>query len=73
MTGAFDPNSLTLTYSNCVKTSYTGDQNGGTANETTDYTDGSGSITFHDGTGISLTWDDQKEHVADGMTFNYAS
>ena len=73
MTGAFDPNSLTLTYSNCVKTSYSGDQNGGTANETTDYTDGSGSITFHDGTGLSLTWDDQKEHVADGMTFNYAS
>lgn len=73
MSGTFDPGSLTLSYSNCVKTNYTADQNGNVGGESTAYTDGSGKITFHDATGLSLTWDDNQEHVADGITFTYGS
>ena len=32
-----------------------------------------GTITFNDASGLTLTWDDQKEHVADGTIFVYAS
>lgn len=73
MTGSFDSNTLTLTYKNGVKIDYTYDESGEIADEKTVYTDGAGKIVFNDAAGLSLTWDDQKEHVADGMTFAYAS
>ena len=73
MTGTFDNSTLTLTYKNGVKTEYTYKDNGDVASEKTIYTDGTGTITFNDATGLSLTWNDNKEHVADGLTFKYVS
>lgn len=73
MTGTFNPQTHALKYTGCVKTNYAYGDDGTIASEETVYTDGTGTIQFYDATGLSLTWDDQKEHVADGMTFKYAS
>lgn len=62
--GSFDANGV-LTYSDCVCEHYMFDEDG---NETveTDYTNGSGSLTYSNG---SITWQDDQEHVADGSVF----
>ncbi len=73
MSGVFDFNTMTITYTNGVKTNYKYGEDGNIASESTVYTDGKGKIMFHDSAGLSLTWDDEKEHVADGLTFVYAS
>ena len=72
MSGTFDTNTLTVNYTNCVKVDYAYEGEGeDDRTETVAYTDGSGSITF-DG-GSNLTWNDQQEHIADGVTFSWAS
>ena len=67
LTGSFDMDTLTITYEDCVRKDLVFDEDGNLTSETEVYTDGTGTIVFaDDGT---LTWNDEKEHQADGMTF----
>lgn len=73
MSGVFDTDTLEISYSDCTKKviSYDRDseESEQSPEETVDYTDGSGTVIFgEDGT---LTWDDNQEHIADGMVFEY--
>ena len=72
MTGPFDPKSLTLQYKDGTKVDYVYDESG-KRTETTVYTDGTGTFTFKDATDLTLTWDDKKENVAQGMTFVFGA
>lgn len=72
MSGSFDTDKLTITYDNCIKTTITYADDGSVVTEEDNYTDGTGTITFTETSdGTELTWDDAKEHVADGMTFKF--
>lgn len=72
MQGTFDESKLTVKYTKGTKTDYEyADEK--TKTETVVYTDGTGTITFSDSGALSFTWADDKEHVADGVTFKYAS
>ena len=73
MSGKFDPDALTVTYSDCVKTTYVWNEQGEIDSETVEYENGEGTITFADGEALTLTWDDAQEHIADGTVFEYAS
>ena len=58
-------------YDNCVKTDYVYNEDGSVMSETSVYIDGTGRIIFNpqDGT---LVWEDEKEHVADALIFEYS-
>ena len=71
LTGAFDDNTLTMSYEGGTQTHYVYASNGEIDKEEVVYTDGTGTIKFEDGDPITLTWNDAKEHVADGMTFEF--
>lgn len=73
MSGKFDPETLTVQYTDCVKTVYVWNEQGEVESETVEYENGEGTITFTDGEALSLTWDDAQEHIADGTVFEYAS
>ena len=73
MSGAFDTDTLTFTYKDCVRTDVHYAQNGDVEKEDQIYTDGTGSMVFSEDGGLSLTWQDDMEHQADGMTFKYAN
>lgn len=73
MSGKFDPETLTVAYTDCVKTVYVWNEQGEIDSETVEYENGEGTITFTDGEALSLTWDDAQEHIADGTVFEYAS
>ena len=68
MSGDFDEESLSVAYSNCVKTDlvFTDDESDPAENEV--YTDGTGRIVF-DGERYALSWEDDQEHIADGTVF----
>lgn len=69
MSGTFDPNTHTVSYDNCIRTNYAHNESGEVDSETVAYNHGTGTITFtENGT---LTWADDQEHVADGMTFAF--
>jgi metal-dependent amidase/aminoacylase/carboxypeptidase family protein len=53
-------------YSDCVKTNYTYGDDGELVSKETVYRGGKGSLIFK---GNTMTWEDQAEHIADGMTF----
>lgn len=71
MSGKFDEKTLTFEYSDCVKKGLTYGEGGEVENEDVAYMDGKGSMTFKDGDPITLTWQDDQENVADGMTFEF--
>ncbi len=73
MSGKFDPETLTVAYTDCVRTDYVWNEKGEIDSETVAYENGEGTITFTDGEALSLTWDDAQEHIADGTVFEYAS
>ena len=73
MEGTFDSNTLTIAYDNCVKTNVVFKEDGEAESEEIVYEDGAGTITFDDGAPIKLTWNDEKEHAADGMVFEFAA
>ena len=70
--GAFDTDTLTVKYAGGTKVDYECESES-KKTETAVYTDGTGTITFSGSGPLSFTWDDDKEHVADGVTFNYVS
>jgi len=59
MSGKFDGKRIDYTY-----------DGNGKRSESAAYTKGTGSFTFSGG---KVTWNDEEEHVADGMTFEFAS
>ncbi len=71
MSGEFNSDTLTFEYDNCVKKSIVYNEDGSVKSETEIYNDGKGSMTFAENP-LSLTWDDQKEHIADGTVFEYS-
>ena len=71
MSGPFDEAGLYVYYSDCVRRDLVYNEDGSIKEETKVYTGGKGSIIFKDDGALTLTWDDQAEHAADGMTFTY--
>lgn len=73
MSGTFDTETLTLEYHDCVKTDYVYDESGEISSQEEVYTGGHGFITFTEGDPLSLTWQDDQEHIADGTVFEFVS
>lgn len=73
MSGTFDSENLQFEYSDCIKTDYVYGSDGEIDDMNEVYTDGHGIIKFSDGDELTLTWQDDKEHIADGTVFTYSS
>ena len=71
MTGTFDAETLQFEYHDCVKTDYVYDDNGEVKSQEEVFTGGHGFMTFTEGDPLTLTWQEDQEHVADGMVFEY--
>jgi hypothetical protein len=71
MSGTFDSENLQFEYSDCVKTDYVYGEDGEVKEQKEAYTGGHGIIKFTDGEELSLTWQDDEEHIADGTVFTY--
>ncbi len=71
MSGELDLDTFTVEYANCEKTDYVYNEDGSVSSETAVYDDGTGRIIFNpqDGT---LVWEDEKEHAADALIFEYS-
>ena len=72
MTGPFDPETLTIRYSDCVRTDFVWNEQGEVETETVVYENGEGTITFTEGESLSLVWDDAQEQIASDMVFDTA-
>jgi hypothetical protein len=71
MSGVFDDEALLIEYHDCVKNVTTFDEDGEIKDVEEVYTGGHGTLNFaEDGT---LTWTDDQEKIADGMTFTFMS
>ena len=70
MSGELNADTFTVEYANCVKKDYVYNEDGSVGSETSVYDDGTGRIIFNpqDGT---LVWEDEKEHAADALIFEY--
>ena len=68
MSGNFDEdaNGFYVYYSDGVKKDYKYNDDGEQESVETVYTGGKGAFRFN---GNKMTWDDQAEHIADGMVF----
>ena len=73
MSGTFDAKTLSVKYTDGKRVDYTYDDSGKVTDENTVYTDGTGTFTFKDATKLVVTWKDDKEHVADDMTFEFGA
>ena len=72
MSGDFNIDTHEFTYSNAVKKEVTYNEDGSVAEEKEIYNDGTGTMTFSEGTeGPYLEWKDDKENIADGLTFTF--
>ena len=71
MSGTFDAETLQFEYHDCVRTDYVYDDNGEVKSQEDVYTGGHGFMTFTEGDPLTLAWQDDQEHVADGMVFEY--
>jgi hypothetical protein len=70
MSGVFNEDTTSVAYADGVKKSVTCNSHGEVISEEVIYTDGKGEFTFsYDG----VTWDDQKEHIADNMVFKWGN
>lgn len=72
MSGTFDPDTLQFEYHDCVRTDYVYNESGDVDSQEEVYTGGHGFMTFTEGDPLTLTWQDDQEHVADDMVFEYA-
>jgi hypothetical protein len=68
MSGKLDTDKLTVDYTDCVKKEVTFNEDGSVASEDVIYEDGTGTISCSADEYV-LTWDDAKEHAAEGMIF----
>lgn len=71
MSGTFDSENLQFEYDDCVKMNYVYGTDGEIDDQTEVYSGGHGIIKFTDGDELSLTWQDDEEHIADGTVFVY--
>lgn len=72
MSGLFDPDTLTVNYSNAVKTNYVYNSDGSIASQEVEYSDGYGRFVFHDGKSLSCTWQNENEPDNGAMTFTWS-
>ena len=72
MSGKYDADSHVFAYTDCVKKNVVFKEDGSVESEEEVYKDGSGTMTFSEGTeGPYLAWKDDKENAADGMNFKF--
>lgn len=71
MSGTFDPDTLQFEYHDCVRTDYVYNEDGEVDSQTEVYTGGHGFMFFSDDGALTFTWQDDQEHIADGMVFEY--
>ena len=71
MSGTFDPETLTFSYNDCVKTDYVYNEDGKVESQEEVYTGGHGTMVFSEGDPLTLTWNDDQEHIADGTVFEF--
>lgn len=69
--GDFDPDTLTVAYSDAVKTNYVYNNDGSVKSEEVEYSDGSGRIVFHEGEQLSCTWENDNEPDNGSMEFTW--
>ncbi len=72
MSGTFDPETMQFEYHDCVKTDYVYNESGDVESQEEVYTGGHGFMTFTESDPLTLTWQDDQEHVADDMVFEFA-
>ena len=70
MSGPFDTESLRVEYHDCERVDRVYREDGSVESETKVYFNGHGFV-FFDYDSNTLTWQDDQEHVADGMTFEF--
>ena len=70
--GTFDPDTLTVNYSNAVKTNLVYREDGSVKTEDVEYSDGSGRIVFRDDT-LSCTWENDNEPDNGAMVFTWSA
>lgn len=70
MNGKLDPDTLTVSYDNCVRTDRVYSQDGSDYTDTVIFENGKGRVAFH-AEDNSLTWEDDRQHIADGMVFRF--
>ncbi len=70
MSGPFDTESLRVEYHDCERVDRVYREDGSFESETKVYFNGHGCV-FFDYDSNTLTWQDDQEHVADGMTFEF--
>ena len=71
MSGKFDEATLTVEYADGRRADLTYGDDGKLAKEDVIYENGTGRVVFSEGEALSLTWEDDKEHAADGMVFTW--
>lgn len=71
MTGTFDAETLQFEYHDGVRTDYVYKEDGEVDSQEEVYTGGHGFMTFAAGDPNTLTWQEDQEHVADGMVFEF--
>lgn len=71
MTGELDTETLTVKYTDCVKTDYVFGEDGEIESETVQYENGTGTITFHDDGPLTFTWQDDMENIAGDAVFEW--
>ena len=72
MSGTFDPETLQFEDHDCVRTDYVYGEDGEVASQEEVFTGGHGFMTFKEGDPLTLTWQEDQEHAADDMVFEYA-
>ena len=71
MSGELNADTFTVEYVNCVKKDYVYKEDGSVESETSVYEDGTGRIIFNP-QDWTLVWEDEKEHAADALIFEYS-
>lgn len=70
MSGDFNSETMTVSYTDCKKTIKEFDETGSTVSENTEYENGKGELIFHEDN--TITWEDDEENIADGMVFTFS-
>ena len=71
MTGTFDPDEKRFEYHDCVKKETVYNDDGSIKSEEEVYRGGHGFMFFETGDKLTLTWQEDQEHVADDMVFTF--
>ena len=71
MSGTFDPEKLTVEYSNCVRTDYVYNENGEIESQTVVYENGTGSVTFREGDPLAFVWEIDQEQFNEEAVFEW--